>query len=171
MTPADRDALEVDALRTDRYLEALLAAHDRHAEDAPAEVELDPAVRAAARRLADQLARVHPSFRFEERLGSRLAEAARAMRLAPAAGGGAGPVAIPLPYRAAVEAPLDLLADDDLDARDLRPYLIGGALTSAALSIAGAAWVAWRRTHAPRVSPMARAVRATRDARVVRRLS
>jgi hypothetical protein len=40
-----------------------------------------------------------------------------------------------------------------------RPLLIGGALTSAALSIAGMAYVAWRIRH-PQTSPMARAVRA-----------
>ncbi len=38
-----------------------------------------------------------------------------------------------------------------------RPLLIGGALTSAALSLAGAAYVAWRLNRPP-ASPMARAV-------------
>jgi hypothetical protein len=158
-----RDGLEVDALRTDRYLEALLAA-ERRGPDLPADSALDPEVRAASRRLSRDLVRVHPSFRFEERLAARLAEAARAMRLAPAAGGETLPVA--LQAAVAGDALLDPLGDpDDPDAPDLRPYLIGGAITSAALSLAGAAWVAWRRTHAPARSPMARAVRAVRSVR------
>jgi len=44
--------------------------------------------------------------------------------------------------------------------------LVGGALTSAALSIAGAAYVAWRLSH-PSAAPMARAVRAVTRARLV----
>jgi hypothetical protein len=172
MTPDNRDALEVDALRTDRYLEALLAAQERRASDSPSDSRLDPAVRAAATQLADQLVPVHPSFRFEERLAARLAEAARAMRLAPAAGGETVP--IPFPYAGGLDPldPLDPLGPlDGVDPRVIRPYLIGGALTSAALSLAGAAWVAWRRTHGPRPSPMARAVRAARESRLGRRRS
>jgi hypothetical protein len=38
-----------------------------------------------------------------------------------------------------------------------RPYLIGGALTSAAISLAGAAFVAWRLTRP--VHPVIRAAR------------
>jgi hypothetical protein len=64
------------------------------------------------------------------------------------------------------EGGFDPLADpnDDNAARN-RPLLIGGALTSAALSIAGAALVAWRRTR-PARSPMARAVRAAHAERL-----
>ena len=48
----------------------------------------------------------------------------------------------------------------------MRPLLIGGAaLTSAALSLAGAAWVAWRWRR-PVGSPMARAVRAVARGRL-----
>ncbi|HEX2755925.1 MAG TPA: hypothetical protein VHM48_10700, partial [Candidatus Limnocylindrales bacterium] len=48
-----------------------------------------------------------------------------------------------------------------------RPLLIGGALTSAALSIAGAAFVAWRLGRPGRAStPMARAARVVRTARL-----
>ncbi len=169
MTPARREAVEVDALRTDRYLEALLAAQDRRAVEPPTDVALDPEVRAAARRLARELVRVHPSFRFEERLAARLAEAARGMRLAPAAGGGVAPL-----VRLAAGSPAGLVplpAGVAIDPRELRPLLIRGALTSAALSLAGAAWMAWRRTQHPPPSPMARAVRAAREARLVRRLS
>jgi hypothetical protein len=166
VTAPDRDAIEVEALRTDRYLEALLAAVDRRAPETPADAALDPEIRDAATTLARQLARIHPSFRFEERLAARLDELARSMRLAPAAGG----EAIQLP--AAVPDGPDPLADPDADVAealpDLRPYLIRGAITSAAISLAGAAWVAWRRAHPPARSPMARAVRAARQARATR---
>jgi hypothetical protein len=48
-----------------------------------------------------------------------------------------------------------------------RPLVIGGALTSAAISIAGA-YVAWRAWPGLRpASPMARAVRAARQARAI----
>ena len=185
--PDPRDELEVEALRTDRYLEALLAAVDRRAPATPADAALDPAIRAAATNLAHELSRVHPSFRFEERLAARLNELARSMRLAPAAGGDAVPIPLPgaqVDPDALDDDTLDLLAgldplDPDPDAvaaavaadpelRALRPLLIGGALTSAALSLAGAAWVAWRHARPPARSPMARAVRAARHARGTR---
>ena len=160
MTLPGRDAAEADALLTDRYLESLLAADDRGAADAPADASLDRSVRDAATRLRRNLIRVHPSFRFEERLAGRLNDVARSMRLAPAAGGGAT-VVRPLERRVAQEGfdPLADPNDNDETAARSRPLLIGGALTSAALSIAGAAFVAWRRTR-PARSPMARAVRA-----------
>jgi hypothetical protein len=41
----------------------------------------------------------------------------------------------------------------------LRPAVIGGVLTSAAISLAGAAYVAWRRSR-PSADPWARAIRA-----------
>ncbi len=47
-----------------------------------------------------------------------------------------------------------------------RPLLIGGALTSAALSIAGAAYVAWRLNRPP-ASAMVRAARAVARTRPV----
>ncbi|MEX2010663.1 MAG: hypothetical protein WEF51_00345 [Chloroflexota bacterium] len=167
MTLPGRDDAEADALLTDRYLESLLAADDRRAADAPADASLDRSVRDAATRLRRNLVRVHPSFRFEERLAGRLSDVARSMRLAPAAGGGAT-VAIRPVDRNMPPADFDPLADpddnDDTTARS-RPLLIGGALTSAALSIAGAAFVAWRRTR-PARSPMARAVRAAHAERL-----
>jgi len=167
---------EVEALRTDRYLESLLAAADRRADDVPADSALDEGVRDVAARLQRGLVRVHPSFRFEERLAGRLAGAAASMRLAPAAGAESeiGVISTAAVREAAALGPggtsFDPLGDDpDEDADDgLRPLLIGGALTSAALSLAGAAFVAWRRSRpesrATR-SPMARAVRAARAAR------
>jgi hypothetical protein len=168
LPPSERAA--ADALLTDLYLDALLAARDRHATDAPAATDLDPAVRAIAARLAADLGRVHPSFRFEERLAARLAEAAARLRLAMAAGGeaslaphGTGDRSVG-PGDPADELgawPVDRDPAEDIDAHGRgRPLLIGGALTSAALSIAGAAaYVAWRRGRVP-LTPMARAVRS-----------
>ena len=176
---------EAEALLTDRYLDALLAAHDRRADDSPADADLDPTIRLAASRLAADLDRVHPSFRFEERLAARLADVAARMRMSLAAGGeGARPMtARPMTGHGAFgpDAELEaLLAEafgpdfdpagdggDTESGRFTRPLIIGGALTSAALSIAGAAIVAWRRSRPP-LSPMARAVRAAGQARLAR---
>jgi len=168
---SSRDGIDVDALVTDRYLEALLSAHARGADAAPAAVQPASELVRAADRLARDLPRLHPSFRFEEALASRLAEAASRMRLA-AAVGSEGAI-VPLPSRstgpAAIRGPIDDALDDDLvedgpvddDGRPRlgRPLLIGGALTSAALSLAGAAYLAWRLNHPPN-SAMARAIRA-----------
>jgi hypothetical protein len=188
----DRDAAATEALLTDLYLDALLAGAvldaASHGTPDAAAGQLDPAARRAADRLRHDLVRVHPSFRFEERLATRLAEAAVAMRVPVAAGAegrivafrpvpptdldpglvpsGAGrEPAEPIPD---VGAPGSLGPEAD-PARRVpgRPLLIGGALTSAALSIAGAAFVAWRLGRPSRAStPMARAARAVRDARL-----
>jgi hypothetical protein len=166
---AGRDSHEVDALITDRYLEALLAAHARGADHGPAEVEPDPTVRFAADRLVRDLQRLHPSFRFEEALAARLAEVAARMRL-PVAAGGEGMV-VPLHGGDPTTGERDPGETDPDDpwagiAGIGRPLLIGGALTSAALSIAGAAYVAWRLNRPP-ASPMARAARAVARTRLV----
>jgi hypothetical protein len=160
------DAIEVDALRTDRYLDSLLAGSDR-----PSATDADPAVAALADRLDRELVRIHPSFRFEERLARRLAEIAAALRL-PAAAGAEGGVIAPLPF------PIDRATDPASDAFDPddpgplptvpRPVIIGGAVASAALSIAGAAIVAWRLGRNGPVDPMARAVRAAHELRIGR---
>ena len=158
---AGRDASEVDALVTDRYLETLLAAHARGVDGAPSDSIPAAAIRSTAERLARDLPRLHPSFRFEEALATRLAELAWRMRAATAAG--AEGLVVPLP-------PAAELADDvtPTDPRFPvgRPLLIGGALTSAALSIAGAAYVAWRLNR-PSAGPMARAARAVARTRPV----
>jgi len=168
---APRDGPEIEALITDGYLDALLAAHARGADAAPAEARPAPAIAAAADRLARDLPRLHPSFRFEEALAARLAEAASRMGLAQAAGS-EGAI-VPLPGRWAPLLGLPGSAGDPgvdgvpEDARPGlgRPLLIGGALTSAALSIAGAAYVAWRLNRLPS-DPMGRAVRAVARARL-----
>jgi len=174
-----RDAREVDALVTDRYLEGLLAAHARGADRAPRSSGSEPAadLRRAADRLSVDLPRLHPSFRFEEALAARLAEVAARMGL-PAAAGAEGLV-VPFRSRGLVGdadaqpsvvdggVPLDAdPGDAELRAGIGRPLLIGGALTSAAISIAGAAFVAWRLNRPP-ASAMARAVRAVARTRPV----
>lgn len=191
----DRDAGMSDAVMTDLYLDALLAGVVVDASATgrtPNGVagELDPAARRTADRLRHDLVRVHPSFRFEDRLATRLAEAAAAMRIQAAAGGGrivsfrsSPPVDSDL-FRADLgPVPAGPLGVDDdppapgpADPGSLfeaarrspgRPLLIGGALTSAALSLAGAAFVAWRLARPGRgATPMARAARAVRDARL-----
>jgi hypothetical protein len=167
---AGRDARDVDALVTDRYLDALLAAHARGTDRGPAAADPDDEVRGAADRLARDLPRLHPSFRFEEALAARLAEVAARMGM-PIAAGAEGTL-VPLRGRSG-SAALDSAfggGDDDLDAAEdghlalNRPLLIGGALTSAAISIAGAAYVAWRRNRPP-TSAMVRAARAVARSR------
>jgi len=157
---AGRDGQEVDALVTDRYLAALLGAHARGADRSPAAAMPADPVRAAAHRLARDLPRLHPSFLFEEALASRLAEVASRMRL-PAEAGAQGLV-VPLPGRVAAED--DELADERSGVG--RPLLIGGALTSAALSLVGAAYVAWRHNRPPG-GPLVRAARAVARTRLV----
>jgi hypothetical protein len=193
-----RETATTDALLTDLYLDALLAgavldaAVDAASTGGPARnaggrgPRLDPAARDAADRLRRDLVRVHPSFRFEERLATRLAEAAVAMRL-PIAAGAEGRI---VPFRPGddtdpltgadpADGLLDPAAADPTTTSDgaagdparrptARPLLIGGALTSAAISIAGAAWVAWRLGRPSRGgSPMVRAARAVREGRLI----
>jgi hypothetical protein len=169
------DAIDVEALLTDHYLESLLGAHDGgSAIDAAfgwGTGSLDRGVRLASLRLRRDLSRFHPSFRFEERLAMRLADAAAGLRVAQAAGleGGLVPVqrvapgSDPLLDGAAESDP----ADWPGTLRNARPLLIGGAMASAAISIAGAALMAWRRSR-PSGSPMARAARAAHAARATR---
>ncbi len=162
---ASRDGHEVEALVTDRYLEALLAAHARGADRAPAAMLPPGPVRSAADRLIRDLPRLHPSFRFEEALAARLADAASRMGLATAAD--AEGLVVPL-RRPGPEFVSSAEGDADADepARYGRPLLIGGALTSAALSLAGAAYVAWRLNR-PADGPLARAARAVARTRPV----
>jgi hypothetical protein len=157
-----RDVGEVEALITDRYLDSLLAA-PRSGAGAPIddpESTIGAAVRAVSRRLANDLPRFHPSFRFDERLALRLAEVAASMRLPVAAGGEGQTVSIHR-IQPATPDPLAVAGDGDPNDRaDNRPLLIGGAVAASALSLAGA-WLAWRR----RTSPMARAIRAAHQLR------
>ena len=115
---AGRDEHEVDALVTDRYLEALLAAHARGADRRPPPPLRPTPIRAVADRLARDLPRLHPSFRFEEALAARLAEVAARMRL-PAAAGAEGLV-VPLPGRPARREPATAAATVDDSGRRSR---------------------------------------------------
>lgn len=140
MVPGAGDG-EIEALVVDRYLEALLARR-------PADVAALPDdVRAGAAALATDLPRFHPSFRFEEYLALRLAQAAH--QAPPAGAIVAFPAQVPAPASA------------------MRPVVIGSVLTSAALSLAGAVFVAWRRSHPSPGAAMARAVRAVARTRPV----
>lgn len=165
------------------------------------------AERAAADRLAATLVRVHPSFRFEERLAQRLAALAAAGTPAPSPAAQISPDALarsaptgegspaadgsPTVEAAPVEAaraavgppaatpapaattPPAALASPAAHRPAVgrrvppsvplrHPLVIGGAITSAAISIAGVALFAWRRSR-PR-QPMARAVRLAHGA-------
>jgi hypothetical protein len=164
---SERDAIDVDALITDRYLESLLAGRDAAADAHAADEQPPPEIARAADRLSRDLLRLHPSFRFEEALALRLAEAAARMRLARAAGADATVVSLRAPDLDAVVPPpagADQELTEETRAGLGRPLLIGGALTSAALSIAGV-YVAWRLNRPPG-GPMARAVRAVARSRL-----
>ncbi|HET7727907.1 MAG TPA: hypothetical protein VFK54_11355 [Candidatus Limnocylindrales bacterium] len=165
-----------DVLAVDRYLDALLSSADDRAPggraDLPDGPAIDAALAATATRLRRDLVRIHPSFRFEERLAARLAASAAGRRAA------AGAEGVVIPFRGprspgdpagdpAEDALLAAIAAGTIDpavsrpAPPAMPILIGGALTSAALSIAGVAWMAWRASHRnARGTPMARAARA-----------
>jgi len=159
------ESQDADALITDRYLESILAAHGRGADAGPVPAAALPTteVRTATELLARNLPRLHPSFRFEEALAAKLGADASRMRLPLAAGGdglivGLDPSAgFPLGPPGKDDEPVD--GRTDRRPAIGRPLLIGGALTSAVLSLAGAAYVAWRIGRG-RQSPMTRAVRA-----------
>jgi len=170
LSRSSRDGDEIDAMVTDRYLDALLSAHAAGSERTPASAELDPAIRRAADRLSSELPRLHPSFRFEDGLWLRLSEVARGMRLGALSGAAGAPIplagATPAdPALAELAALVDAAGRDPDGQHPVRPLLVGGALTSAALSIAGAAYVAWRLSR-PGTDPMARAVRAVSKTRL-----
>jgi hypothetical protein len=164
----DRDRHDPEALLADRYLEDLLSAAERGADAVPADVGVDPGLRDAASVLRRSLVRVHPSFRFEERVSARLAGLAAAAGGALPATPGGGPL---IPYdrlgATAIDPLLPAILAGALDPADdaamaaepwpagvARPLLVGGAITSAALSLVGVAWVAWRASR-PRVRPSA----------------
>jgi hypothetical protein len=156
-----RDVGEIEALITDRYLDSLLAIQPASVLEPLGDPDLPvgAAVRAVSRRLSTDLPRFHPSFRFEERLALRLAQVAASMRL-PVAAGGEGQAVTIRRIPTATPEPLEMAGEGELDDRDAKPFLIGGAVAASALSLAGA-WLAWRR----RTSPMARAVRAAHSLR------
>ena len=167
----------IDALVTDRYLDALLAAAERGAHAAPADTALDADLRVATDVLRRSLVRVHPSFRFEERLAARLADLADE---GVAARGGTVIAFRPRTAFAPADPLLDAVLDGTLDPADAdavaaaeglrsrtRPLIVGGAITSAAISLVGVALYAWRAGHADARSraAMTRAVRTAHERR------
>jgi len=178
VTMLGRDVGEIEALVTDRYLDALLAGPDAHLPVAPAARRrrlgrpigsIDDAVRVVSGRLAEDLPRFHPSFRFEERLALQLAEVAAAMRLPGGSdahrGVEAARPAAPMAITRLEPDPLAAPIDDDGndDGAVPRPILIGGAVAASALSLAGAAWLAWRRRSSQ--AAFGRAARAAHSRR------
>jgi hypothetical protein len=140
-----RDGGEVEAIQVDLYLASLLT---RRPVDPTI---VDPALALTAQRLQAVLPRFHPSFVFEERLAQRLWTAASGTST-----GDAG-VLVPFERRAAAGGP-------DRPGGP-RPVVLGGVITSAALSLAGAAYVAWRLRR-PAGPVAVRAVRAVARSRV-----
>ncbi len=159
MVDARRNEPEIEALLVDRYLESILVARERGTAAVVHDARLDSDLRAASDWLTAGLIRVHPSFRFEERLARRLADLAEAIRLPAAAGAENGPrPTIAFEPADLLDPARDVEDDGDPFVRRTRPLLIGGALTSAAVSLAGAAIVAWRLSRP--AHPMVRAIRA-----------
>jgi hypothetical protein len=183
----------LDALLTsgDRRAAARAAeervAPDQESSDArAASAEPDTDLRHAGEVVRASLVRVHPSFRFEEDLAARLAELAAPGAARSVAMGGSrvharsGDV-IPFPgltLAAAGDPLLDAVLDGLLDPADAdavaraagvrspaRPLIVGGAITSAAISLVGVAWVAWR-AYRPAGSTMSRAARAAHARRL-----
>jgi hypothetical protein len=155
---------EVDALVVDRYIELLLGGSGTDPAVValtPRDLELDAAIAAAAAAIAAGLVPASPSVRCVERLAARLAETGSA--LADARSGGRPPASIAALATAGGHG--DPFGPDPERTADLaRPLLIGGAITSAAISLAGAAWFARRRRR-----PGAGSVVATRLVRFARR--
>lgn len=144
---------------------------------------IDPDLIEAARILRGALVRVHPSFRFEERLAARIDAAAGDLGRASIADGGVAPGAsaatfgrdpILFPGTAALEGiaagDVPLLRDGappqwrvglpvGFSGRVPRRALIGGAIASG-VSLAGAALLATRWRRRPAGSAFARAARA-----------
>jgi hypothetical protein len=146
---AGRDG-ENEAFIVDRYLDSLLTRGPLDATGVP------PAMQRTAELLATDLPRYHPSFRFEEQLANRLL--AIATGRASAAGG-------PATDHLLIPFPLPAVDRGGRLVVGTRPVVIGSVLTSAAISLAGAAYVAWRRNRNP-TDPMLRAVRAVARGRI-----
>ena len=158
------DALDgIDALVTDRYLDELLTAAERGAAATPADAALEGDLREATDVLRRSLVRVHPSFRFEERLAAQLADVA----VTGAQGDGSMRSGNVIAFRprtvdaAQADPLLSAILDGWLDPADTdavaraegvrsrtRPLIVGGALTSAAISLVGVVVVAWRASRA-----------------------
>lgn len=124
---------EEEALRTDAYIDSLLAGHARgELRLAPDALGPGQTARSVIALLDEGLPRFHPSFIFEQALAARLRAAALGL---PEQDGLLGDVVIRLPVGAAGLPQSIVIAD--------RRLLLGGAIASG-VSLAGAAVLAWR---------------------------
>jgi hypothetical protein len=114
----------------------------------------DPDLAHAADIVRRTLVRFHPSFAFADRLAARLAATAAAGDAAPVAATRGELVILPAP-------PATQPVAGDSRGR----LLLSGAIASG-VSIAGAAFLAWRRSR-PSASAMGRAARAIYSSRAV----
>jgi hypothetical protein len=139
-----------DALRTDAYIDRLIAAGAASPRPAAFEAEPDQALAEAVEVVRRTLVRFHPSFRFADRLAARLASASGEDDVSAAVPTGE---LVALPDRSAARSP-------GSEARGR--LLLSGAIASG-FSIAGAALFAWRRSRPP-VGAFGRAARAVQGA-------
>jgi len=129
-----------EVVRLDAYVEGVLAGRPAEPRPLMDPAHIDPAVGRAADILARSLVRFHPSFRFEDALAARLRALGEAMhdeRPEPLTG---GPV---LAFPGTAEGSLGAVEEP---VGPLGRLLVGGAIASG-LSLAGAAYLAWRRGH------------------------
>jgi hypothetical protein len=173
---------DVDALILDRYLDVLLAGSEPATSPVGDGGVPQAELREIADLVRRSFVRVHPSFRFEEQLSARLAtlaagrsggsglgavipwRAARAARdarmnarFADARHAAAGHDQVANVDLASIEIdrPADLPGSPGARRSSaVRPLLIGGAITSAAVSLAGVAWVARRVVRAPALTEL-----------------
>jgi hypothetical protein len=134
-----------DEQLVDAYVDALLARGDAEAMGfvaarPPAPTFRDPRLASVVTELHTSLVRFHPSFRFEDRVASRLRALAEGRPwVAPAIG---DRLATP-PKATLIPFPVAAAAVEDPDLEHPRSLLLGGAIASG-VSLAGAALFAWR---------------------------
>jgi hypothetical protein len=126
--------IEHEAAQLDGVIDDLI-----HGPAGPVPLD-DEGLAATARLLHEALPRLHPRFSFEEHLAARLAATGRPETAATS--GAAMPSITPMTV-----PPPDVPGTAD---RRRRSLVAGGAIASGvslAIPIAGAAWVAWRRSR------------------------
>jgi hypothetical protein len=132
-----------EAVRLDAYVEGVLAGRPAGPRPLVDSADIDPASRRAADILARSLVRFHPSFRFEDALAARLRMLGEALHEAR-------PEVAPGPHPMLTFPINDLAPLGGGPAEPFAPVgrglLVGGAIASG-LSLAGAAYLAWRRVH------------------------
>jgi len=131
-----------EVFRLDAYVEGVLAGRRGGPRPLLDPLDVDPAANRAADLLARTLVRFHPSFRFEDALAARLQAVGEAMhdaRPEPLIGGSM------VVFPRGIEGVPAGRADEPTGPHG-RGLLVGGAIASG-LSLAGAAYLAWRRGH------------------------